>query len=46
MKNIDAVEINDNMLRNNYTIEVSLLRSQSSAAVSGTAREYSTDNVP
>ena len=30
----DAVEITDNMLRNNYTIEVSLLRSHSSAVVS------------
>ena len=40
MKN--AVEITDSMLRNNHTIEMSLLRSHSSAVVSKTARKYFT----
>ena len=35
-----AVEITDDMLRNNYTIEVSLLRSHSSAVVSETTKTY------
>ena len=38
----DAVEITDDMLMNNYTIEVSLLRSHSSAAVSEAAENIFT----